>query len=152
MALFILFLIVGLFWFVILFGDLKEGFTNLFEWLVYLVYTVSTYLIIFLIIFLTVLALARDTYRDVEVDKISIVGDSYIIENGNKTESVKSDKFPLEIGKKDFVTYSRITSKKNWYNDFFGFTDESKTKSMSDSEFINGASIVKIGINKENIK
>ena len=146
MGFLIVFILIGMIW---AYSLVKEGYSSFFEWLgLTAISCVGTFIVVFMIGFV----MATTTQRDVASDKISIVGDSYIIENGNKTESVKSDKFPLEIGKKDFVTYSRITSKKNWYNDFFGFTDECKTKSMSDSEFINGASIVKIGINKENIK
>lgn len=146
MALFILFLIVGSFWLVVLFEDLKDGFTNLFEWLVY---TVSTYLMLFLIIILTGLVLARDTYRDVEVDNVSIVGDSYIVERDNATTSLKRDDYPVNIGDKNFLTYKKFENPDNWFNKLFGFANEEELKNVSDEEFMKDAVVTRIGIDKD---
>ena len=146
MALFILFLLVGLFWLVVLFGDLKEGFTNLFEWLIY---TVSTYVMLFLIIILTGLALARDTYRDVEVDNVSIVGDSYIVERDNNITSLKKDDYPVNIGDKNFLTYKKFENPDNWFNKLFGFANEEKMRNVSDEEFMKDAVVTRIGIDKD---
>ena len=147
MALFILFLIVGSFWLVVLFRDLKkEGFTYLFDWFLY---TVATYLILFLIIGLTGLALARDTYRDVEVDNISIVGDSYIVERDNNTTSLKKDDYPVNIGDKNFLTYKKLVNPDNWFNNLFGFANEEKMKNISDEEFIKDAVVDRVGIDKD---
>ncbi len=147
MALFILFLIVGLFWFVILFRDLKkEGFTYLFDWFLY---TVATYFMLFLIIGLTGLALARDTYRDVEVDNVSIVGDSYIVERDNATISLKRDDYPVNIGDKNFLTYKKIENPVNWFNKLFGFANEEELKNVSDEEFMKDAVVTKVGIDKD---
>ena len=147
MALFILFLIVGSFWLVVLFGDLKkEGFTYLFDWFLY---TVATYLMLFLIIGLTGIALLRDTYRDVEVDNISIVGDSYIVERDNNTTSLKKDDYPVNIGDKNFLTYKKLVSPDNWFNNLFGFANEEKMKNISDEEFIKDAVVERVGIDKD---
>ena len=146
MALFILFLLVGLFWIVVYFGDLKDGYTNLFE---LLVYTVVTYVAIFLIIILTGLALARDTYRDVEVDNVSIVGDSYIVERDNAITSLKRDDYPVNIGDKNFLTYKKFENPDNWFNKLFGFANEEKLRNVSDEEFIKDAVITRIGIDKD---
>ena len=146
MALFILFLIVGLFWFVILFGDLKEGFSYLFDWFLY---TIATYVVLFLIIVFTSIALARDTYRDVEVDNISIVGDSYIVERDNNITSLKQDDYPVNIGDKNFLTYKKFENPVNWFNKLFGFANEEKMKNVSDEEFMKDAVITKIGIDKD---
>lgn len=148
MALFILFLLVGLFWLVVLFGDLKDGFTNLFEWLLY---TVVTYVILFLIIILTGLALARDTYRDVEVDNVSIVGDSYIVERDNNITSLKQDDYPVNIGDKNFLTYKKFENPDNWFNKLFGFANEEKMRNVSDEEFMKDAVVTRIGIDKDAI-
>lgn len=146
MALFILFLLVGLFWLVVLFRDLKEGFAYLFDWFLY---TITTYVVLFLIIFLTGIALARDTYRDVEVDNISIVGDSYIVERDNATISLKKDDYPVNIGDKNFLTYKKLVSPYNWFNNLFGFTNEEKMKNISDEEFIKDAVVERVGIDKD---
>ena len=146
MVLFILFLLVGLLWLVILFRDLKEGFAYLFDWFLY---TVATYLILFLIIGLTGLALARDTYRDVEVDNISIVGDSYIVERDNNTTSLKKDDYPVNIGDKNFLTYKKLVNPDNWFNNLFGFANEEKLKNVSDEEFMKDAVVTRIGIDKD---
>ena len=146
MALFILFLIVGLFWFVILFRDLKEGFAYLFDWFLY---TVVTYLILFLIIVFTSVALARDTYRDVEVDNISIVGDSYIVERDNNTTSLKKDDYPVNIGDKNFLTYKKLVNPDNWFNKLFGFANEEELKNVSDEEFMKDAVVARVGIDKD---
>lgn len=146
MALFILFLLVGLFWLVVLFRDLKEGFAYLFDWFLY---TITTYVVLFLIIFLTGIALARDTYRDVEVDNISIVGDSYIVERDNATISLKKDDYPVNIGDKNFLTYKKLVSPGNWFNNLFGFTNEEKMKNISDEEFIKDAVVERVGIDKD---
>ena len=146
MALFILFLLVGLFWLVVLFGDLKEGFTNLFEWLLS---TVVTYVGLFLIIIFIGLALARDTYRDVEVDSVSIVGDSYIVERDNNITSLKRDDYPVNIGDKNFLTYKKFENPDNWFNKLFGFANEEKMKNISDEEFMKDAVVTRIGIDKD---
>ncbi len=146
MALFILFLLVGLLWFVILFRDLKEGFAYLFDWFLY---TVTTYVILFLIIGLTGIALLKDTYRDVEVDNISIVGDSYIVERDNNTTSLKKDDYPVNIGDKNFLTYKKLVSPDNWFNNLFGFANEEKMKNISDEEFIKDAVVERVGIDKD---
>ena len=146
MALFILFLIVGSFWLVVLFEDLKDGFTNLFEWLVY---TVSTYIMLFLIIILTGLALARDTYRDVEVDNVSIVGDSYIVERDSNITSLKQDDYPVNMGDKNFLTYKKFENPKNLFNKLFGFANEEELKNVSDEEFMKDAVVTRIGIDKD---
>ena len=146
MALFILFLLVGLFWLVVLFRDLKEGFTNLFEWLLY---TVVTYVILFLIICSTAIVLARYTYRDVEVDNVSIVGDSYIVERDNNTTSLKKDDYPVNIGDKNFLTYKKLVNPDNWFNNLFGFANEEELKNVSDEEFMKDAVVTRIGIDKD---
>lgn len=146
MALFILFLIVGLFWLVVLFGDLKEGFAYLFDWFLY---TVATYGILFLIIGFTGIALLRDIYRDVEVDNISIVGDSYIVERDNATISLKRDAYPVNIGDKNFLTYKKLVSPDNWFNNLFGFANEEKMKNISDEEFMKDAVVARVGIDED---
>ena len=146
MAFFILFLLVCLFWLVVLFRDLKEEFSHLFGWFLC---TVATYAVLFLIIVLTVHALARDTYRDVEVDNISIVGDSYIVERDNNTTSLKKDDYPVNIGDKNFLTYKKIVNPDNWFNNLFGFANEEKMKNISDEEFIKDAVVERVGIDKD---
>ena len=146
MALFILFLLVGLFWLVVLFRDLKKGFSYLFDWFLY---TVATYVILFLIIGFTGIALLKDTYRDVEVDNISIVGDSYIVERDNNTTSLKKDDYPVNIGDKNFLTYKKLVSPDNWFNNLFGFANEEELKNVSDEEFMKDAVVARIGIDKD---
>ena len=146
MVLFILFLLVGLLWLVILFRDLKEGFANLFEWLVL---TVVTCVMLFFIICLTGIALLKDTYRDVEVDNISIVGDSYIVERDNNTTSLKKDDYPVNIGDKNFLTYKKLVNPDNWFNNLFGFANEEELKNVSDEEFMKDAVVTRIGIDKD---
>ena len=141
MALFILFLLVGLFWFVIL--------SNNFEWLVYTIVTIVTYVALFLIICFTSIALSRDTYRDVEVDNISIVGDSYIVERDNNTNSLKKDDYPVNIGDKNFLTYKKFENPDNWFNKLFGFANEEKMRNVSDEEFMKDAVVTRIGIDKD---
>ena len=146
MALFILFLLVGLFWLVVLFRDLKEGFAYLFDWFLY---TIVTYVMLFFIICLTVIALARYTYRDVEVDNVSIVGNSYIVERDNNITSLKKDDYPVNIGDKNFLTYKKLVSPDNWFNNLFGFANEEKMKNISDEEFIKDAVVERVGIDKD---
>lgn len=146
MALFILFLIVGLFWLITLFRDLKDGYTNFFEWLVL---TVVTYVVFFLVIVIIGIALARDTYRDVEVDNVSIVGDSYIVERDNNTISLKKDDYPVNIGDKNFLTYKKFENPDNWFNNLFGFANEEKMRTVSDEEFMKDAVITRVGIDKD---
>ena len=146
MALFILFLLVGLFRLVVMFRDLKEGFAYLFDWFLY---TITTYVVLFLIIGLTGIALLKDTYRDVEVDNISIVGDSYIVERDNNTTSLKKDDYPVNIGDKNFLTYRKLENPVNWFNKLFGFANEEELKNVSDEEFMKDAVVTRIGIDKD---
>lgn len=90
--------------------------------------------------------------RDVAVDNITLVGDSYIVEYGETTSLFKQGEVSIETGEKNFVKYSKEYSKENWFSKFFGFANEKEIKEISDKEFIEGADVVLIGIDKESIK
>ena len=90
--------------------------------------------------------------RDVAVDNITLVGDSYIVEYGETTSLFKQGEVGIEIGEKNFVKYSKEYSQENWFNKFFGFANENEIKESSDKEFIEDSEVVLIGIDKEIIK
>lgn len=145
----VLLLIVGVFWAVVL----TNNYSSFVEWFLF---TVLTYVILVFLVFVVGHSLTKPLYRDVKVDKISLVGDSYVIERDDKTQSIKQDDVTVDIGDVNYITYKRITSPKNLFNDLFGFTDEKEQKQLSDDKFVEdgktSANVVKIGIDKNIIK
>lgn len=115
-------------------------------------YTIISFLLLgFAIGTFTVINLSTES-RDVAVDNITLVGDSYIVEYGETTSLFKQGEINIEIGEKNFVRYSKEYSKENWFNKFFGFANENEIKESPDKEFIEDSEVVLIGIDKEIIK
>lgn len=115
-------------------------------------YTIISFLIlVYVIVTFSVITLSTES-RDVAVDNITLVGDSYIVEYGEMTSLFKQGEINIEIGEKNFVKYSKEYSKENWFNKFFGFANENEIKESPDKEFIEDSEVVLIGIDKESIK
>lgn len=115
-------------------------------------YTTISYVLFVLVIRISYLEFLSTESRDVAVDNITLVGDSYIVEYGETTSLFKQGEINIEIGEKNFVKYSKEYSKENWFNKFFGFANENEIKGRPDKEFIEDSEVVLIGIDKESIK
>ena len=114
--------------------------------------TIISFLALIFVIFILSIFFVSTTSRDVAVDNITLVGDSYIVEYGETTKLFKQGEVSIEIGEKNFVKYSKEYSKENWLSKFFGFANENEIKESSDKEFIEDSEVVLIGIDKESIK
>lgn len=117
-----------------------------------IVYTLVSFLLLGLLISIISLEFLSTESRDVAVDNITLVGDSYIVEYGETTSLFKQREINIEIGEKNFVKYSKEYSKENWFTKFFGFANENEIKERPDKEFIEDSEVVLIGIDKEIIK
>lgn len=147
MAYIFIFIFWGLLWVAIAYlMDFDWGFLDLF------LVTVSTSLLSTAILLSFVSLQKNEMTRIVEMDKVTIIGDLYILENEENTRAFPMEEYPIEIGGNNFVTYSRDYIKGQFLPEVFGFATESYVKELSDKEFIAGAEVVLVGIDKEMIK
>ena len=115
-------------------------------------YALVSFVLLGLVISIISLEFLSTESRDVAVDNITLIGDSYIVEYGETTKLFKQGEVSVEIGEKNFVKYSKEYSKENWFSKFFGYANENEIKESSDKEFIEDSEVVLIGIDKESIK
>lgn len=151
-GLFILGFIVVFFFWVILLGILaKVQNVDLRN-----IYLLHLTLVLSVLSFLIIIGISElykgETTRQIEVDNISISGNAYLTEKDGNTLLFKKNKHVIEIGEKNFIEYSRKYYMDNLFTEFFGFSNESEIKESSDKEFIEGADVVFIGIDKDSIK
>lgn len=120
------------------------------------IYLLHLTLVLLLLSFLIIIGISEfykgETTRQIEVDNMSISGDAYLAEKDGNTLLFKKNKHVIEIGDNNFIEYSREYYMDNLFTEFFGFSNESDIKKSSDNEFIEGANVVLIGIDKDSIK
>lgn len=115
-------------------------------------YWIFSFVLLGIVISIISLEFLYTESRDVAVDNITLVGDSYIVEYGETTSLFKQGEINIEIGEKNFVRYSKEYSKENWFTKFFGFANENEIKERPNKEFIEDSEVLLIGIDKEIIK
>lgn len=120
------------------------------------IYLLHLTLVLLLLSFLIIIGISEfykgEITRQIEVDNMSISGDAYLAEKDGNTLLFKKNKHVIEIGDNNFIEYSREYYMDNLFTEFFGFSNESDIKKSSDNEFIEGANVVLIGIDKDSIK
>ena len=120
------------------------------------IYLLHLTLVLSVLSFLIIIGISElykgETTRQIEVDNMSISGDAYLAEKDGNTLLFKKNNHIIEIGDNNFIEYSRKYYKANLFTEFFGFSNESEIKESSDNEFIEGADVVLVGIDKESIK
>ena len=146
MGLWILLLFLFLGWGVVYYKDEDFSISDL------VFSTITSFLALGLVVSVFSIYYLSTMSRDVAVDNITLVGDSYIVEYGGTTTLFKQGEVGIEIGEKNFIKYSKEYSQENWFNKFFGFANESEIKESSDKEFIEDSEVVLIGIDKAIIK
>lgn len=120
------------------------------------IYLLHLTLVLSVLSFLIIIGISEvykgETTRKIEVENLSISGDAYLAEKDGNTLLFKKNKHVIEIGDNNFIEYSREYYMDNLFTEFFGFSNESEIKESTDNEFIEGANVVLIGIDKDSIK